>query len=86
MKVEVLKTSVLHADEAKRIIDRIHATFINCHANFDLDDCDRILRVESDRAIQAADLISILNACGFDADVLPDDIPNFSSSENKIQF
>lgn len=75
MKIEVLKTNVSDPEEAKKIIDWIHATFINYHANFDLADCDRILRVASDSSVHVADLISILNAFGFDADVLPDNIP-----------
>lgn len=75
MKVEVLKTNVLDAVDANRIIEWIHSKVIDCHANFDLEDCDHVLRVVSEKTIPVADLISILNTFGFDAEVLPDNIP-----------
>lgn len=75
MKVEVFKTNVLQADEAKMLVGRIHAFFRNYRANFDLGDCDRILRVTSAEFINVPALIALLNQCGFEAEVLPDDIP-----------
>lgn len=75
MKVEVFKTNVLHADEAKMLVGRIHTSFRNYKANFDLEDCDRILRVTSASTIQVPALIALLEQCGFRADVLPDNIP-----------
>src|SRR6185436_12317587 len=45
MKVEVFKTNVADPERAKWLVDQIERNFTNCKVNFDLDDCDRILRV-----------------------------------------
>lgn len=75
MNVEVFKTNVLHAEEAKRLVGRIQASFRGYHANFDLGDCDRILRISSADSMNVPALIAFLKQCGFEAEVLPDDIP-----------
>jgi hypothetical protein len=77
MMVEVFKTDVKDRDHADMLVDEIHKTFCDYTANFDLDDCDRILRVKSTAGnIQASSLIGLLNDCGFHAEVLPDDSPD----------
>jgi hypothetical protein len=74
--VEVFKTNVQHADHAKMLIEEIHATFRNYTANFDLEDCDRILRVESSRNfVEVLPLLELLKRYGFDGEVLADDKP-----------
>jgi hypothetical protein len=45
--VEVFKTNVDNQVQAFRLSEAIHRAFPCYRANFDLDDCDRILRVES---------------------------------------
>ena len=75
MKIEVFKTNVLHADEAKMLVDQIHTSFTNYKANFDLEDCDHILRVACPANIHIPDLIRFLNDRGYNAEVLTDDIP-----------
>ena len=79
MKVEVFKTNVADPERAKWLVDQIERNFSNCKANFDLDDCDRILRVmfegekQSD-PIAAGFLIDLLKNVGCIAEVLPDSI------------
>lgn len=81
MEVEVFKTNVSATDEANMLIRQIHGSFPGYKANFDLDDCDHILRVEAESGeIEAASLISLLNKSGFDAEVLSDDIPELLQS------
>lgn len=76
MTVEVFKTNVTAPEQANMIVRRIAAAFDNYTANFDLEDCDKILRVEtSDLRIEVVTLIAMLKDLGFDAQVLPDDIP-----------
>ena len=75
MMVEVFKTNVRHADHAKKLIDEIHAMFKNYRANFDLEDCDRILRVSSGTLVEASPLLELLQRHGFDGQILPDDKP-----------
>lgn len=78
--VEVFKTNVRTGEEAQMLIAVIEATFPDYRANFDLDDCDRILRVKAENApIQCPRLIRLIKRFGFDAEVLPDDIPEIAS-------
>ena len=72
--IEVFKTNVKDRDQAGIVIDQIHKTFVHYKANFDLEDCDKILRVKSSTGlIQSSLLIDLLKDFGFDAEVLPDD-------------
>ena len=43
--IEVFRTDVQEAGEAARLIDLLHRDFQGCRFSFDLDDCDRILKV-----------------------------------------
>ena len=72
--IEVFKTNVTNERHANMLLHQIHATYADYEANFDLDDCDKILRVKCNvRAVDPAQLIDLLKDYGFDADVLPDD-------------
>jgi hypothetical protein len=71
--VEVFKTNVKERDHANMLIGRIHAVFMDYKANFDLDDCDNILRVKSTKGVvQSSCLVELLKHFGFYAEVLPD--------------
>lgn len=72
--VEVFKTNVSDQDQAKWLVDKIHGTFAGYQANFDLEDCDRILRIKCANAmIQPSCLIDFLQKSGIEAEVLPDE-------------
>lgn len=71
--VEVFKTNIENRKQAGLVLYCIHRKFREYAANFDLDDCDRILRVESRDKIQAPSLIQVVQALGFHAEVLPDE-------------
>jgi hypothetical protein len=72
--VEVFKTNVKDPHHAAMLIDCIHKTFAGYNANFDLEDCDKILRVKSTAgSIQADVLIDLFHDMGFIAEILPDD-------------
>jgi hypothetical protein len=72
--IEVFKTNVTDQEHATMLVDRIHKTFTGYKANFDLDDCDNILRVKcSTGYIQSSHLIDLLRNFGFSAEVLPDE-------------
>ena len=70
--VEVFKTTVSDAYYAKLLLRRIHSRFPQYKANFDLTDCDRILRVQSGVLVDVAEVLSIVRGFGYSADVLPD--------------
>ena len=70
--IEVFKTNVTDQHHANMVIERIHHTFANHRANFDLEDCDKILRVKySGGKISSSCLIALLQNLGFNAEVLP---------------
>ena len=77
MKVEVFKTNVADPERAKCLVDQIERNFADCKVNFDLDDCDRILRVVFEEQIQSELLIDLLKNAGCMAEVLPDTTQTF---------
>lgn len=73
MMVEVFKTNVNRRRQARTLLDAIHKAFGNHKANFDLDDCDRILRVQCDNGtLCSKSLINFLDELGCRAEVLND--------------
>lgn len=76
MEVEVFKTNVTDDAQAESLVARIQAAFIDYTANFDLDDCDRILRVVSrEGAVDVMALVQLLKSFGYEGEVLSDDVP-----------
>ena len=74
--VEVFITDVKDPGEAQLRVERIHAAFTGYKANFDLEDCDRILRVLSATGlVETYRIIGLLKELGCHAEVLPDIIP-----------
>ena len=70
--VLVFKTSVNNKEEADQMLPLLNAHVLpngNCH--FDLEDCDRILRIEGQQ-IQASHFIGLLNEKGFECSELED--------------
>jgi len=73
--VEVFKTTVNSRTNALLLLEQIHSTYSSYRANFDLEDCDRILRVECIAGkVDELWLIRLLQKAGFDAAVLEDEI------------
>ena len=69
--VEVFKTNVQEEQHAKLLIEEIHRSFVNYRATFDLQDCDKILRVECHNDfVQTSTIINILLEYGYFAEVL----------------
>jgi hypothetical protein len=57
--IEVFKTNVTEKENADSLLEQLHK--VNYKANFDLEDCDRILRIECIKSIKIEEIISILN-------------------------
>ena len=69
--IEVFKTNVKDHILANILTDQIHKTFVDYKANFDLQDCDKILRVKCTTGLIQCDcLINLLKDFGFHAEVL----------------
>jgi hypothetical protein len=73
--VEVFKTTVDNHVQAFRLLAVIHRAFPGYTANFDLDDCDRILRVESHEGQpDNCAIIHLIISHGCFAEVLNDEL------------
>jgi hypothetical protein len=74
--VEVFSTDVDDADMAREILAAIHETFNEYRANFDLDDCDRILRIQCEGGcVENAGIIYLLKQFNCSARPLEDSVP-----------
>jgi len=67
--VEVFKTNVQELDQSKTLIQKLLEHFPKSKINFDLDDCDKILRAEGSD-IQPEKMIEVLNSNGYQCRVL----------------
>jgi hypothetical protein len=66
IRVEVFKTNVSQSGEAAVIIDLLRRHFPYYRVNFDLEDCDLIMRVESPRQeINNRQIIQLLKTRGY---------------------
>jgi hypothetical protein len=73
--IEVFKTNVRDQEIACMLIDQIHLTFVGYEANFDLEDCDKILRVSFAQGIVHASLvIGLLKHFKYHAEVLKEEV------------
>jgi hypothetical protein len=71
--VEVFKTNVNDRRHADMLLGQLHSLFTGYKVNFDLEDCDRILRIEYPGGdVQPAPVIDLLKGFGWRAEVLPD--------------
>lgn len=66
--VEVFKTNVQER-AAATLVAALHWHLPSCRINFDLEDCDRILRVEGKSVLHGA-VIELLNTYGYDCCIL----------------
>lgn len=67
--VEVFKTNVRSTREAKRIIQKLVEEFPAHKINFDLSDCDRILRIQGNDILERK-IISIVTSLNYNCEVL----------------
>ena len=67
--VEVFKTNVQSNREARLIIQKLAEEFPEHRINFDLSDCDKILRVQGN-AIKETKIIHIVTSLKYHCEVL----------------
>jgi hypothetical protein len=67
--VEVFKTNVRRKTECRMLQSVLVETFPSMKINFDLEDCDKVLRVEG-REVEALQIIGIVKEKGFECEVL----------------
>lgn len=69
--VEVYKSNVNSLTDAETLLTELNNRFVFCRINFDLNDCDRILRAEGEDQI-LNEIPGYLNGMGFLCEVLDD--------------
>ncbi|OIV39902.1 hypothetical protein [Flavobacterium johnsoniae] len=67
--IEVFKTNVQEVEQSIMIVGKLLEHFPNSIVNFDLEDCDKILRVHAS-SISNPKIIELLNSYGFQCEVL----------------
>lgn len=67
--VEVFKTNVRQTEEAEMLIGKFTEHFPTHEINFDLSDCDRILRVQGND-IAEEKIIDIVSSFNYECEVL----------------
>jgi len=73
--VEVFRTNVNCREHAHMLLDLMHSTHAAYNANFDLDDCDRILRIDCrSGSVNTTAIINLLKNFGFNGEVLEDKV------------
>lgn len=73
--IEVFRTNVRTVAMANSLIHHLQLQFPGYRVNFDLDDCDRILRVQTFSGnIDASGIIAMIKVFGCSAEILPDEI------------
>jgi hypothetical protein len=67
--VEVFKTNVQKKAQSKQLLCALSDTFPSFKVNFDLSDCDKVLRVEGEN-MEALRIVILLKEYGFTCEVL----------------
>lgn len=75
MVIEVFKTNVTDGTGACMLVTELEKQFPGYSVNFDLDDCDRVMRVVSEKGnVDATAVIDVVRASGYQAEVMSDDV------------
>ena len=67
--VEVFKTNVQKKAQSKMLLCILSETFPSFKINFDLSDCDKVLRIEGDN-IEALPIMFLVKEHGFTCEIL----------------
>ncbi len=67
--VEVFKTNVQKKTQSKMLLSILSEAFPSLKINFDLSDCDKVLRVEGDN-METSRIMIVVKEYGFNCEVL----------------
>lgn len=67
--VEVFKTNVEQVEHATTLEGKLSLLFPATNVNFDLDDCDKVLRVEG-KNFTSGRIIELLKSNGYDCQIM----------------
>jgi hypothetical protein len=69
--VDVFKTNVQSPEKARMLVSILLEHYPNSRINFDLEDCDKVLRVQH-QGPETPEIAPLLNEHGFLCEALPD--------------
>ncbi|MCF3109413.1 hypothetical protein LL912_11555 [Niabella sp. CC-SYL272] len=69
-RIEIFRTNVFDKATARMLVRNLKRVFPRSKINFDLEDCDRILRIESRQPIDIRRVHFSLKLEGYRADIL----------------
>lgn len=81
--IEVFKTNVNKPAQAEQLVQLIQQTFVGYNANFDLEDCDRILRIKSRTLINSDEVIRLLSRMDISVSVLDETVAPEASQKTQ---
>lgn len=67
--VEVFKTNIQEVYQAQKLFEVLSTSFPECKINFDLEDADKVLRIEGTEIISTK-IIEFVNAKGYYCELL----------------
>jgi hypothetical protein len=67
--VEVFKTNVQKKTQSKMLLSILSEAFPSLKINFDLSDCDKVLRIEGDH-MEALRIVMLVKEYGFNCEIL----------------
>ena len=70
MMIEVFKTNVLIQADANQIVNSLQEVIVNSKINFDMEDCDKILRVEGTTDAHNNYIIKYMKQLGYKCEIL----------------
>ena len=68
--IEIFKTNVQNKTQAKKITASLEKMFVKSKINFDLNDCDKILRVDGIKTSYTSIIVNNLKNLGFTCEIL----------------
>ena len=68
--IEIFKTNVQNKTQARQVVYSLRELFTEARINFDLTDCDKILRVEGIQESCQQSIINGLNNLGYNCEIL----------------
>lgn len=68
-EIEVFKTNIIREEDASQMVQLLHSKYPKHKITFDLEDCDKILRIEGSK-IDSTQIIELLLNKGFKSNVL----------------
>jgi hypothetical protein len=84
--IEIFCTNVTCDLQANSILERLQKEFPHYEINFDLEDCDNILRVDGKTdAVNRQAIIELVKLFNCEIKVLPDEITNVKKND-KLAF